>query len=70
MRVFFPPGDTHWKRKRPQSAWREFNFLLHQVQRGIEPSISLKEVLNNWNQITKDLAERPRKRIQQMKNFL
>jgi hypothetical protein len=49
------------------SAWRVFNFLLHQIQQAIEPVIRLQQVLENWNQIETDLNERSRTRQPQVK---
>jgi hypothetical protein len=68
MRVFFPPGDMSWNKKQPQSVWREFNFLLHQIQRAIEPALPLHEVLGSWNDIAQALAEKPRNRRPQLRN--
>ncbi len=59
-----------WKKKRPQSVWREFDFCLHQIQRAVEPELSLKEMINDWHNISQDLAERSRDReLQQEKYF-
>ena len=69
MQPLFPPGDTCWKNNQPQSAWREFNFIYHQVKRAIEPYIPLDEVLSNWNDISKSLAENHRKRKSQLSNY-
>ena len=58
----FPPGDTTWAQRRPQSPWREFAFVFYQIQRAFEPPISLHEVVMSWNEIARSLAECPRKR--------
>jgi hypothetical protein len=42
------------------SPWREFFFALHQVQRAIEPFLALKETLDHWPEIERDLAESTR----------
>jgi len=47
------------------SRWREFSFALHQVQHAIEPRLTLKHTLLNWNGIARALAERPRVRLLQ-----
>jgi hypothetical protein len=47
------------------SRWREFSFALHQVQFAIEPNLSLKHTLLNWNGIARALAENPRARLEQ-----
>lgn len=65
----FPPGDTSWKNKQPQSKWREIAFVLHQVKRAIEPLLSLRDVLNGWNEIAKALAGSSRKEISAFKLF-
>ncbi|CAB1075069.1 hypothetical protein D1AOALGA4SA_2889, partial [Olavius algarvensis Delta 1 endosymbiont] len=47
----FPPGDTAWKKTRPQSAWREFGFVHSQIKRAIEPYLSLEEMIARWKVI-------------------
>ena len=69
MRAFFPPGDMSWNKKQPQSVWREFNFLLHQIQRAVEPALPLSEVVGCWNDIAQALAEKPRRRVSQLQNY-
>ena len=66
MPARFPPGDTAWRRCRPHSAWRDFRFMLNQVVRAIEPHLSLAEVIDEWNQISKSLSEPPRRRLPQI----
>jgi hypothetical protein len=44
------------------SPWREFLFALYQVQRAIEPALTLQETLARWPEIERDLAESTRKR--------
>src|SRR6266702_1969445 len=61
----FPPGDTHWHTKRLPSRWREFSFAFHQITTAIQPALALSDVLANWDQIAKGLAEAPRKRKSQ-----
>ena len=55
-------------KRQPQSQWREFAFVLHQVQSAIEPKLSLEKVLSEWNSFSKALAENSRKRRPQMAN--
>lgn len=55
----FPPGDIS---KKSSSNWRNFEFMLHQVQSVISPDISLQETVHNWHQITLGLAENTRSR--------
>ena len=66
----FPPGDTTWGRKRPRSAWRDFQFMLNQVKRSIEPSLSLSETFSQWNTISEQLADSPRKRKRQLARYV
>jgi len=53
----------------PQSAWREFNFAFNQVKRAIEPHLPLEDMISNWNDIAKLLAERPRTRKHQLSQY-
>ncbi len=70
MPQLFPPGDTTWKNEQPQSEWREFNFAFNQVKRIIEPELPLKNMFSQWNEISKSLSERPRKRkVQKTKYY-
>ena len=62
----FPPGDTTWKRRRTHSAWRDFRFMLNQLVRAIEPPLPLAQVIEQWNDISKSLAEPPRRRRPQL----
>jgi len=43
--------------------------VLKQIKRAIEPSLPLAEVLSDWSDISKSLAERPRKRTIQLTNY-
>ena len=45
---------------------RDFRFMLNQVVRAIEPHLSLAEVIDEWNQISKSLSEPPRRRLPQI----
>ncbi|MCY4548040.1 MAG: hypothetical protein OXC28_06715, partial [Defluviicoccus sp.] len=56
------PGDTSWRRRRPHSPWREFRFVLNEVQSAIEPPFGLARTIDGWNDIAKHLAEPPRRR--------
>ena len=40
--------------------------MLNQVVRAIEPHLSLAEVIDEWNQISKSLSEPPRRRLPQI----
>ena len=62
MVAIFPPTGASLRTRQPASEWREFAFALHQVQLAIEPNLSLKYALLNWNWIAGTLAENPRAR--------
>ena len=63
--ISFPLGGTPSVSTTPRH-WREFSFLLHQVQRAIEPQLSLKNTLSNWKEIARALDERRRNRSPQI----
>src|ERR1039458_4815864 len=67
--AIFPPEDAFFRARQPLSRWREFSFALHQVQHAIEPHLSLKHTLLNWNGIARALAENPRVRLLQCSTF-
>ena len=69
MQTIFPPGVTAWDGRKIKSGWREFAFMLHQIQQAIDPVISLKEVLNGWGEISRALAENSRRRKPQLSNY-
>jgi len=69
MRAHFPPGGTNWHSNRLPSRWREFAFAFHQIVAAIQPVLPLGEMLANWDQIAKGLAESPRKRKSQEQIF-
>ena len=54
---------------RNRSNWREFALALHQIEDAIQPHIPLAEVIANWHQISMDLRERARRRVQQIENI-
>ena len=62
-RWLFPPEDTEWRKRRPHSAWRDFQFAFNQVQRTIEPAYPLAWMLAEWNAISEALADAPRLRL-------
>ena len=43
--------------------------MLNQVTRSIEPSISLSRTLGEWNAISEQLADPPRKRKPQLASY-
>lgn len=68
MLAKFPPGDTAYQNKN-KCRWREFAFVLHQIQQAIDPVISLKKILNGWNKISGALGENSRLRKPQLCNY-
>jgi len=44
--------------------------VFHQVLQAIIPGLSLQDMLANWQEISEDLAESPRKRKSQREIFL
>ncbi len=67
MQKIFPPGDIYNRKTR--SNWREFEFMLHQVQNAIQPDVSLRKTVDHWQEICRDLAENNRQRKPQMTNY-
>jgi hypothetical protein len=63
MPSIFPPGATSWNMRR--SRWREVHFLYRELVEAIVPPIGLANVLQRWKDITRKLADSPRKRIRQ-----
>lgn len=59
----------NWKNTQPQSVWREFEFAYCQVKRAIDPYLSLEDMIMNWNEISKLLAERQRARKSQLSRY-
>lgn len=51
-----------WRRRQNQSHWREFDFMLHEIRRAVDPGLPLRAVLQDWARITRGLAENPRRR--------
>ena len=43
--------------------------MLHQVTRAIEPSLSLAQTISDWNAISEQLADPPRKRTPQLASY-
>ncbi|MDE0103103.1 MAG: IS4 family transposase [Bryobacterales bacterium] len=48
------PESTDWQCRRPHSTWREFEFMLNEVCRAIEPNLSLSQTLAGRNSIFED----------------
>ena len=43
--------------------------MFHQLQQAIEPSVPLKKVITDWEQVCNSLAEASRKRRPQMESY-
>jgi len=56
---------TSWSRRQNRSRWREFEFIVHQIRKAVDPRLSLKQTLAHWPQISRRLAEPPRQRRDQ-----
>ena len=68
MPAHFPPVGIVCNEKR-RSRWREFGFMLRQVQQATDLPIKLENTLTGWGKITIDLAENSRKRPLQSNNI-
>ena len=69
--AFFPPGDIHCDDvDREASLWRELSFAFHLVRQAVNPTLGLSECINQWREIARDLAEPPRKRMQQLRGLM
>ena len=64
LRMF--PSDWKELAKSTKAVVRKFRNFLHQVQHAINPDISLKKTIADWQEISKNLAENTRKRKPQM----
>ncbi len=64
MQKLFFPGDTLFMKHegRNRCLWREEQLMLHLLQRTVSPTISLKESVREWFEISCLLRESPRKR--------
>ena len=60
MPIPFPPGGIHFKSDAPRSRWREFAFILHQIQRAVEPGLSLAGAIGHWPRLARGLSESSR----------
>jgi len=54
---------------RTRSHWREFEFMLHQIQRATDLNIELVQIMPKWNEIRESLSEATRKRRPQTEAF-
>ena len=58
-----------WKSRQPHSVCRDFKFVHNQVARAIEPPMALTRMIGEWNDISKSLAEPPRRRLTQLSKY-
>ena len=65
--AFFPRGDIRYNDADDDFClWRETSFAFHLIKQAINLPLSLEECVNDWKQISKDLADPPRKRKRQI----
>jgi hypothetical protein len=57
---------TSWRHRQNRCRWREFEFIVHQIRKAVDPTLSLKQTLAHWPQISRRLAEAPRTRRDQL----
>lgn len=68
--VPFPPGDIHCDAMGAEtSLWRETSFALHLIRQAVNPRLDLAECVAQWAEISKNLAESPRKRMKQLRRL-
>lgn len=66
----FPPGDTRCDEIDAEtSLWRETSFALHLVRQAVNPRLELAKCVEQWGEISKNLAESPRKRMKQLRRL-
>ena len=69
--LFFHHGDTQFESNDyNRSMWRETSFAFHLLRQSINPPLSIDSCLRNWPEISRDLAEGPRKRGLQLNSDL
>lgn len=69
--VFFPLGDIRCENVICKSnLWREMSFALHLLKQAVNPRLSLGQCLENWGNISRNLAEPPRKRKLQLNKLV
>ena len=65
-RARYSPSGYHTLGAGGHVVRREFSFVLHQIQRAIEPHLSFQQTLHSGNQIAQALAEKSRNRLLQL----
>jgi len=56
---FFSHGDIQFNET---NLWRETSFALHLIKQAVNPILGLKECIQNWKDIAKNLSENVRNR--------
>ena len=70
MPIPFPPGDIRFKSNAPRSPWREFAFILHQIQHVVEPGLSLAGAMADWPRLARGLRNLPGAEKPRLKNII
>ena len=55
----FSLGDIQFNET---NLWRETSFALHLIKQAVNPKLGLKECIQNWKEIAKNLSENTRNR--------
>lgn len=55
-----PTENSAWRHRRRHGSWREFRFMLTEVSRAIEPRLRLIEKISKSNEVSEEIADRPR----------
>ena len=64
-----PLGVSTSKPTLLRSRWREFALILHQMQRAVEPGLSLAGVIGDWPRLARGLSESSRRRKTQAQKY-
>ena len=70
MPIPFPPGDIPFTSNAPRSPWREFAFILHQIQRAVEPGLSLAGTIGDWPRLSQPQVQQTRVFFPKSPNFV
>ena len=62
--------DAGWSKTRQRSFWREGEVLLNLLRDALWPKLQIKDCLENWNDLQRDLAEGSRNRVPRIKLLL
>jgi hypothetical protein len=67
MQKNFPHGDTKYAQH--QSNWREFSFMFLHLTASLLSQIPITHIVLFWRDIESNLAERSRKRTNQISRY-